>query len=301
MKVSGFSYVRNGFQYDYPFLEAIQSVLPVCDEFIMVVGDSTDGTREAIEALNDARIRIVDTIWDDKMRQGGHIFAQQANIGLDHCTGDWCFHIQADEVIHEKDLPEIKKAMEFYYDDKSVDGFLFHFLNFIGDYKHYGPSRRFHDKEIRIVRKDASVRSYRDSQGFRKFANPEKQWEEKGEKLRVKLLDATVYHYSYVKHPKVQASKQVEFGKRWHADDNMLEAQAIRTSQTGFNYSEKVDVLAEYNGSHPAVMKSRIDAMNWKFEFDPKAATMSLKERVLYAIQKTTGKKLFTYRNYKIV
>ncbi len=50
---------------DYPFLQSIQSVLPVVDEFVVVVGDSTDGTRDAILKLSP-KIRIVDTVWDMK-------------------------------------------------------------------------------------------------------------------------------------------------------------------------------------------------------------------------------------------
>src|SRR4051812_26538400 len=127
MKVSAYSYVRNGIKYEYPFIQAILSVLPLCDEFIMVIGESTDGTREAVEAMGDARIRIVDTVWDENLRTAGKIFAQQANIGLDHVTGDWAFHIQADEVLHENDIPLVRNAMEKYLNDRRVEGFLFNF------------------------------------------------------------------------------------------------------------------------------------------------------------------------------
>jgi len=51
MRIAAFSFVRNGFDYGVPFIESIQSVLPICDEFVIAVGDSTDGTREAILAI----------------------------------------------------------------------------------------------------------------------------------------------------------------------------------------------------------------------------------------------------------
>ena len=129
LKVSAFSYVRNGIRMGYPFLQSIQSVLPVVDEFIMVVGDSTDGTREAILALSP-KIKIIDSVWDMKLRSGGKIFAQQANLGLDAVTGDWIIHIQADEVIHEQDIEKVKKYMDGFSDRPEVEGFLFPFLNF---------------------------------------------------------------------------------------------------------------------------------------------------------------------------
>ena len=107
MKISIFSYIRNSFKYEYPFLQSIQSVLPICDEFVIAVGDSDDGTKEAINNIGNSKIKIIDTIWDERLRTNGKIFAQQANIALKQITGDWAFHIQADEVIHEKDLNKI--------------------------------------------------------------------------------------------------------------------------------------------------------------------------------------------------
>lgn len=297
MKVSGFSYVRNGITFGYPFLEAIQSILPVCDEFIMVVGDSADGTREAILGLNQPKIKIIDTVWDEKSRKGGYIFSQQANIGMDHCTGNWLFHIQADEVIHERDLPRLKKAMETYLDDTKVEGFLVHFLNFFGDYNHIAPSRRYHNKEIRIVRNDRNIRSYLDSQGFRRFIDPANYLNEKGEKLRVKQLRATVFHYSYVKHPQTQTKKMVEFGKRWNPEDDLPDIE--ERSKAEYDYAGKIDILKKFDGSHPSVMYRRIKNVDWQFHYDPSKTNMTLIERFLYLIQKITGRQLFAYKNYK--
>jgi glycosyltransferase involved in cell wall biosynthesis len=299
MKVTAFSYIRNGFIYDYPFLESIQSVLPLCDEFIMVIGDSVDGTREAVAALNNPKIKIVDTVWSEEAREKGYIFAQQSNIGLDHATGDWAFHIQADEVIHEKDYAAIRKAMTDYLNDKNVEGLLFHFINFFGDYKHYGPSRRFHNKEIRIIRPWKSIRSYRDSQGFRKYNNPEAFLEEKGEKLYVKLIDATVYHYSYTRNPHKQAQKLLEMARRYEKDEAKIQEIAERFKK-GFDFSQ-IDVLEQFKGTHPAIMQTRIQSQDWEFVYDQPKSNMSFKEKVLYAIQKLTGKQLFTYKNYRTI
>lgn len=299
MKVTAFSYIRNGFIYDYPFLESIQSVLPLCDEFVMVIGDSVDGTREAVAALNDPKIKIVDTVWSEEAREKGYIFAQQSNIGLDYATGDWAFHIQADEVIHEKDYPAIRKAMTDYLDDKNVEGLLFHFINFFGDYKHYGPSRRFHNKEIRIIRPWKSIRSYRDSQGFRKYNNPEAFLEEKGEKLHVKQIDATVYHYSYTRNPHKQAQKLLEMARRYEKDEAKIQEIAERFKK-GFDFSQ-IDVLEQFKGTHPAIMQTRIQSQDWEFVYDQPKSNMSFKEKLLYAIQKLTGKQLFTYKNYRTI
>jgi glycosyltransferase involved in cell wall biosynthesis len=297
MKVTAHSYVRNGITYGYPFVESIRSVLPIVDEFIAVVGDSNDGTREAIKAIGDPRIKIVDTIWDEQLRSAGRIFALQANIGLDHSSGDWAFHIQADEVLHEDDLPLVKQAMEKYCDDPEVEGFLFRFLNFFGDYAHYGPSRRYHQHEIRITRNDPHVRSYRDSQGFRIFEHPERQWEEKGRKLHVIPLEARIFHYSHVKNPLMQVKKRAAFVSRYGSDEVV---QKYLKENEGFDYGD-YDYLKVFKGTHPATMKMFIAAQDWTFKYDPSRNDMSPKEKVMRLLERLTGKQFFIYKNYKVL
>ena len=63
MKVTGFSFVKNAIKYDYPIVESITSILPICDEFVIAVGDCNDGTRELIESIGSDKIRIIDTVF----------------------------------------------------------------------------------------------------------------------------------------------------------------------------------------------------------------------------------------------
>ncbi len=301
MKVSAFTYVRNGLQLDYPFIESIQSILPIIDEYIVVLGDSTDGSREAIVALNNSKIKIIDTIWDENMRSDGKIFAQQANIGLDNVSkdADWIFHLQADEVVHEKDLPLIKDAMKKYLNEPKVEGLLFDFINFFGDYLHYAPSRRFHQKEIRVIRNNINFRSYKDSQGFRYFTNPADMENEKGRKLSVKKIDASVYHYSYVKDPNVQLKKHLVFGNRWQQNDEWIK-EFLQINKNGFDYG-RIDFLKKFDETHPAVMQSKIKKQDWNFIYDASKNNMSVKEKFMKMLQDVTGKQFFINKNYKIV
>ncbi len=43
MGITGFTTIRNGIVQGYPFLETIASALPICDEFLVSDGYSTDG------------------------------------------------------------------------------------------------------------------------------------------------------------------------------------------------------------------------------------------------------------------
>lgn len=295
MKVSGFSYVRNGFEIGYPFLEAVQSILPVCDDFIIAVGDSTDGTREAIEQLNSQKIKIIDTIWDMNLREGGKIFAQQANVALDHTTGDWAFHIQADEVIHERDLPKITEAILRCNEDERVEGFILPFYHFWGDYTHIRTARSVHLHEIRIFRNNKVVRSYKDSQGFRKYSGKQAYEEgtEKGEKLSVKKIDAPIYHYNGVRPKEVMKKKLYTFSSYYDKD---IEADTFNQ----FNF-QQVDRVAKFKGTHPKVMEQKVNAQDWEFEFDPTKSAWRTKDKLIQPLEDLIGFKIGEYKNYKLL
>jgi hypothetical protein len=286
--VSGFTFIRNAVKLDYPVKEAILSVLPLVDEMVVAVGKSDDSTRDLILSLG-AKIRVIDTVWDDSLREGGKVLAVETNKALEAVStiADWCFYIQGDECIHEKYHSNISAQMELYKDDKQVDGLLFDYAHFYGSYDYLGDSRTWYKKEIRIIKNDKNISSYRDAQGFRK----------NGKKLNVKPIDAEVYHYGWVRHPKYQMAKLREATKLWH-DDSYIDDKFDASKD--FDYSE-IDSIKPFVGTHPEVMRKRIDAMNWKFDRDPNVKSFGLKLKLLYAVEKLTGWRVGEYRNYKII
>jgi glycosyltransferase involved in cell wall biosynthesis len=302
MKISGFTYIRNGFRYGYPFLESMQSILPICDELVVAVGDSDDGTREAIAALSAEhgdKIKIIDTVWDDDLRHGGHIFAQQSNIALSHISGDWAFHIQADEVIHEQDLETIRQAIEKADKNPKIEGFLFDFLNFHGSYDYLNDSRRQHLREVRIFRHTKNVFSYRDSQGFRRYPSAEDYYAgHKGEKLNVLNIGAPVYHYSYVRPPEKMQQKSKYFERFWH-DDQHLD-QKYKQAQQDFDYYN-IERVRKFEGSQPAVMRDIIAQADWDFDPNKLHKKLSLKERFIYWLEARLGRRLGEYKNYILI
>jgi hypothetical protein len=296
MKISGFSYVRNGLNYNYPFIQAIKSILPVCDEFVIAVGDSTDGTREAIEAIGDNKIRIIDTIWDENNRKSGKIFGQQANIALRETTGDWAFHIQADECIHENDLNKIYDFIKRADKDERVEGLLFDFLNFYGSYKYLNASRYQHTREVRVIRNHRNIYSYKDSQGFRRYPSFDAYLQEhKGYKLKVLDTNLPVFHYNYVRRPDNMSKKAEFFEKFWH-NDQYLEKKYNEVKT--FDYYNSIDRVKLFNSTHPALMQSELDAEDW--EFDPKKITklIPLKDKIIYSIEDFLQYRFGDYKNY---
>jgi len=289
MKVSGFTFVRNAIKFDYPVVESIRSILPVCDEFIVAVGHSEDDTRNLVLSIGDPKIRIIDTTWDDSLRKGGQVLAMETNKAFDAVSpgSDWAFYIQADEVVHEKYLPAISAAMERWRSDPEVGGLVFDYLHFWGSYGYVGTSRRWYRREVRVIRNDKMIRSYLDAQGFRKA----------GKKLKVAPADAVVHHYGWVKPPQLQQAKQQTFHRYWHSD-NWIE-KAVPKTET-YDY-EGMDDLSLFEGTHPAVMQDRINRQDWTFKPDLSVKRSTLRSSFLHCIEKKTGWRIGEYRNYKAV
>ena len=289
MKVCGFTIVRNALKYEYPVKEAILSVLPVCDEFLVAVGNSEDETLQLIQSINSPKIKIIETIWDDSLREGGTILAVETNKAIDAISHDfdWLFYIQADEVLHEKYHDEVLEQMKKWKNDTKTEGLLFKYVHFYGSYHYVGDSRNWYRNEIRVIKNDKSIRSYKDAQGFRK----------NGQKLNVRAIDAEIYHYGWVKHPKYQQAKQENFNKLWHSDE-WVEQNVVKADE--YDY-KRLDILKKFQENHPLVMQSRVESMNWKFEYNTQNFKSSLKLKFLNIIEKVFGWRVGEYKNYKLI
>jgi hypothetical protein len=288
MKISGFTFIKNALIYDYPIEEAIRSILPICDEFIVAVGKSDDETLKLIQQIDKDKIKIVETVWDESQRTGGRVLALETDkaFAMISKDSDWAFYIQGDEVVHEKYLAPIKEAMLQYKDDEKIDGLLFKYLHFYGSYSYVGASSNWYKHEIRVIKNNKSIYSYRDAQGFRKGSN---------EKLKVHPIDAYVYHYGWVKEPKSMQRKQENFHKLWH-DDKWVEDNIPSVNE--FNYNRSVKELKHFSGDHPAVMQKRISEKNWTFDHDITFDKKSLKDRTKLFFSNYLGIEL-GYKNYK--
>ena len=289
MKVTGFTFIRNAVINDYPIVEAITSILPICDEFVIAHGNSDDNTLELLKNINSPKIRIIDTIWDESLREGGRTFAEETNKAFQaiYADSDWAFYIQGDEVIHEKYLPIIKREMEICLNDDKIEGLLFKYIHFYGSYDYYASSRRWYRKEIRVLKNLKGVTSYRDAQGFRI----------NGRKIRVKEINAYVYHYGWVKPPQGLNNKVRNFNKFYHSDE-WIENNYPKADN--FDYGN-ADELIKFNSTHPVSIRERISNTNWEFSIDPTKIKrkLSLRRRILRWIEEKTGYRAFEYKNYK--
>ena len=261
MRISGFSFVRNGVKLYYPVVEAIKSILPIVDEFIIAVGKGDDDTRERIAAIKDPKVRIIDTVWEDKYFKGGIINSIQTDIAMKECSGDWLFYLQADEVVHEKYLPVIQNRCEELLDNKTVEGLLFRYKHFWGDYQHYHTGHGWYPNEIRIVRNLPEIHSWQSAQSFRKFEYYDNPRQKDGHsKLSVARVDAEIYHYGWVRPPHLMQNKKRALDSV-HWGLNKAKNYYDKAPDE-FDYGP-LNLLTEFKGTHPAVMQSMISEFNW--------------------------------------
>lgn len=246
--ISGFTVVRNAMVMGYPLVEAITSILPIVDEYIVAVGAGDDNTREAVAAIGSPKIRIVDTIWDRSKNVGGHMLAEKTNEALAMCRGVWCFYLQADEVVHEDDLPRIRAACEQHAKNERVEAFLFHYTHFYGSFGIIATAHNWYRNEVRIVRNNIGARSIGDAQSFMV----------RDHKPRVLRNDARILHYGWAKPPERMGRKIARF-QYWYQG-----AAVERTEDPSFRFRQMYG-LRPFTGSHPAVMRRMVAAQDWEF------------------------------------
>ena len=300
MKISGFTFVKNADKFYFPIKESIESILPIVDEFVIAYaeGDVDDKTLEKIQAIDSPKIKIYHREWDSKDFIDGKIYRTETNFALSKCVGDWCFYLQADEVVREDQLNHIITVCQQNLNDDKVDGLLFKYLHFWGDYDHYLPYHGWYRREIRLIKNNRNIYSIKDAQSFRKGDN---------QKLSVKELDAHIHHYGWVRPPQIMKSKKKEqdvihWGKKEEEKD-------YKQMVTGFDYGP-LGNIAIYNGKHPKVMSDFIQNIFWKEELNYTKTKKGrdsvthkhekIKYRMLSWIENNLlgGKSLFGYSNW---
>ncbi len=286
VKVSGFTVIRNGVLMGYPVIESIRSVLPLVNEMVVGIGQGDDGTKELILAIGDPKIRVFDSFWDTAKTKGGLILSEKTNEALDRCENDWCFYIQADEVIHEDDYPAIRKSLALFGDDSRVQGFLFQYIHFYGSYKTIAASRRWYRNEIRLIKRSTGIRSHGDAQGFR--VNGEKPW--------VKSSGGRIFHYGWVKPPQLMGQKSKLLNRWWHGEKKDGDFE-------NFQYDRQYGLRA-FESTHPTIMKSLVASQNWSFDPRRTLAEWSWKDIRLWVsdvIERVSGRRLGEYKPYRIL
>lgn len=305
---------KNAHKLYYPLRYAVESILPLVDEFVVALGDSDedDNSREEILAIGSPKIRIIDTVWDIEKYPRGMEHAHQTDIAMEACSGDWLFYLQSDELVHEKDLEKIRLRCEELNDDREVEGLLFRYRHFWGDYAHLQDTHCWYRKEIRIVRKHPEIHSWESAQSFRRipeFDGLHYRQQEGTYKLKVADVDAEIYHYGWVRPPHIMQNKIKVFSMNHQGREKVERQIAEHKYDRVYDYGN-IARLTRFTGSHPAVLKPWMDRFDWADQLrtsgpagsqNPvKAKHDKFKYRFISFIEKYLlgGRRLGEFKNY---
>jgi len=285
MKVSAFTFIKNGQILGYPFLQSIKSILPIVDEFVVNVGESEDNTLEMIHSIKDKKIRIIESKWNDGMRDRGYVYGQQKMIAQFNCTGDWAFYIEGDEVYHENDLEKIQKSMKLYLDNPDVEALVCDFKHFYGNANSVLNSPGWYRSEARIIKN--SIRSYSPDGLFWVVLNSNK----KGRYPKAKKTGATCYHYGWIRSEEQMNLKSKKVQKYWGKKSVKIDYSQIDQS-----------IIEKFNGTHPAVVKDWLPNSNGLFIADPnyELTSKQKKHRLMIFLEKLFNLDL-SKKHFKLV
>jgi len=259
MRISGVTIAYQAVSNGYPVAESIRSMLPLCDEVVANVGQSDDGTKEVILEINSPKIRLIEDPWDLNLRTKGLLLSCETNRAIDQCTGDWIIYLQADEVLHERDLEGLARLIRQANGKRNVDGLSLKYIHFYGSPRYYQDHFfKWYTRAVRVVRNDPAIRSVGDALKFRRVTN-----QGRARRLRMIKAKATVYHYGWARPPEVMLKKQREMEQFWYSDEVLREKYSALTAAQ--IYSD-LGHLKVFTGDHPLVMQERVKAARWPFD-----------------------------------
>lgn len=259
MKVSGFTIVRNAIKYGYPVEESLRSLLPLVDEVVVGVGDSEDATWDVVTGIGDPKIKPFRTVWDMSKREGGIVLSEQTNIALERCSGDWAVYLQCDELLHESEVGMVRRRLEDHL-HQATEGLSFLYWHFYGSYTTVQDNWcRWYRREVRAVKVGKGIISVGDAAGFKV---------KEGDRLRRLIradAGAHVYHYGWVRPPKVMVEKRQHVEGFYHSGPPPPTQPAAERLDPSRPYAHIGD-LRKFTGSHPALMAGLIAAQDWSFD-----------------------------------
>lgn len=285
MSISGFTFIKNGEILGYPFVESIKSLLPIVDEFVINIGESEDNTLEIVKNIQDPKIRIITSKWNDKMQDRGYVYGQQKMIAQFNCTGDWAFYLEGDEVIHENDYEKIINTCKKYKDNQDIEAIVFDYYHFYGNANSYLCSPGWYRKAPRIIKN--SIRSYAPDGLFWLILDKNKT----GRYPRAVHSNATIYHYGWVRSEEQMNLKSAKVQKYWGKKSKKIDYKEIDGN-----------IIKEFKGTHPKVIQSWLPKDSTIFKVNPKhiLTKKERKHRLMLKIEKMFGLEL-SKKHYKLV
>jgi len=285
MLISGFTFIKNAQILGYPFIESIKSVLPIVDEFVVNVGKSEDDTLSLVKKINDPKIKIIESDWNEKMTDKGYVYGQQKMIAQFNCNGKWAFYIEADEIYHEKEIFRIRDAVSEIDKNKIIEALAFNFIHFYGNTNTYLDSPGWYRSEVRIIRNN--IRTYAPDGLFWLVLKTNKI----ARYPFAKKIAVTCYHYGWVRGEDQMNLKSEKVQKYWNKTHSNISYENIDPS-----------ILRLFEGQHPKIMQTLLSQSKGLFKTNPnyRISSKQKKHRFMKAIENIFKVDL-SKRHFKLV
>lgn len=239
MSISVVFVVKNALRQGYCFWESLKSCLPIADELIISEGFSDDDTLHYLMGFrrkykHQADIKVFQDDWEERSYHG-EVIADVSMRAIDKATKDWVYYLQADEIIHEDNVPfilDIASRPDYH----SVSFPFYHFI------RSWEPSDEGYKEAIRMIRRNKDIRLMGDA------------WNFEGEICPICPagdVPKPIYHFAWV-FPKQNDTKDVEHARIY---ENIPEYQdKMKNALQNPSSEEKAYPMGEFN-DFPALAK----------------------------------------------
>jgi glycosyltransferase involved in cell wall biosynthesis len=252
MSLGGSLFVRDAVRLDYCVEAAIESLVPVCDEVVVLDCQSTDGTLALLYAVA-ARHPNVRVIANQPWEVGTNYdrLMIHANAAREQLQTRWHFMLQADEVLHEWSYPMLREAVRA--DGWGASTFRVRRFNLYGDFS-------------RCVSLDSTMKPCADEptrlalSNYPAVRDAETIGEPDGKDERL-IEHVTILHYGFVRRGAALIDKAIEMQGWFNGPEGTVDERVLkmRDEGTGFRYQDIMpdDQLMPLPIGHPAA------AMSW--------------------------------------
>lgn len=262
--LTGHLLIYQGEKYMFNYREAVLSVLPICDEFVICECFSDDGTYEGCLDLQRQypEIRIIRHPWQDGTEEPGYEYrrlARLTNACIEDARTKWAIQIQADEAVHEDGHEEVLRIIQgrsrFGDSPRAIAS---PFVHLVGNTK--TQFRFVYQSSVRIARVDSTWRAFKDAWTL--------QHHDPGDGFVVHAVQARYFHYGFAFGLSMERMAKEKHFQSLFASEGFPDKKVLEMADGDkplsmaylFQAAKERGEFTPFTGTHPAVMKDWIES-----------------------------------------
>jgi hypothetical protein len=241
--ISAFLITHQCILLDYCLEATINSALAFCDDIYINDGMSTDGTRDLLYNLRDAHGRDRVKLWEREWAHDRKMWTDEKNFLLDKISNNaYVFAIDADEVIHENDMPTIKQAVSHKCPAMSFD-----VIHFYGRPTHYIEGVNWYKQHTRLWHQSTGIKLVHMAGGCADDVmwpdgKPAHWW-------GAYRIGARIFHYGNCRDPRALGMKSKKADDLYQNSSEYVGGKVAEPRS--FDYGFETSGAKPFTGTHP--------------------------------------------------